>query len=69
MYYRVKSVLRRLSEREQQTKLCIYSSKRSCRVDLHDVIAMAHTALIQITANFWPNKTNSLVLCTLHILH
>ena len=45
------SVLRRLHRREQHTKFCIDSSKRSCRVDLHVVIAMWYTALYKITAS------------------
>ena len=42
---RVKSVLRRLHRREQHKKICKDSSERSCRVDLHVVIAMGYTAL------------------------
>ena len=47
-----KSTIRRLHRREQHTKFCIDSSKRSCRVDLHVVIAMGYTALYQIAASF-----------------
>ena len=53
---REKSVLRRFHRREQHTKFCIDSSKRSCRVDLHVVIAMWYTALYKITASFRQTK-------------
>ena len=62
---RVKSVLRRLHRREQHTKFCIDLSKRSCRVDLHVVIAMGYTALYKITASFRQTKKKSLVSCGL----
>ena len=51
MKCREKSVLRRLHRREQRTKFCIDSSKRSCRVNEHVVIAMGYTALYKITAS------------------
>ena len=53
---REKSVLRRLHRREKHTKFCIDSSKRSCRVDFHVVIAMWYTALFKITASFRQTK-------------
>ena len=43
------SVLRRLSNGEQHTKFCIDSILRSCRDDLHVVIAMGYTALYKST--------------------
>ena len=43
----------------------IDSSKRSCRVDLHVVIAMGYTALYKITASFRQTKKKSLVSCGL----
>ena len=46
-------------------KFCIDSSKRSCRFDLHVVIAMGYTALYQITASFRQAKNKSLVSCGL----
>ena len=53
---REKSVLRRLHRCGQHTKFCIDSSKRSCRVDLHVVIAMWYAALFKITASFRQTK-------------
>ena len=62
---REKSVLRRLHRREQHTKFCIDSSKRSCRVDLHVVIAMWYTALLKSQQVFAKQKIESLVSCGL----
>ena len=48
------------------TKICIDSSKNSCRVDLYVVIAMGYTALYKITSCFsQTKKEKSLVLCGL----
>ena len=68
MTYHVKSVLRWLPKREQHTQFCRDSNKRSCCVDLHDVIDMGYTALYQIAANFWPNKKFSFVGWTMGTL-
>ena len=62
---RGKSVLRRLHRCEQHTKFCIDSSKRSCRVDLHVVIAMWYTALFKSQQVFAKQKIESLVSCGL----